>query len=231
EHANVTQDGQRHAVDAIIYATGFQATDFLAPMQIRGLNGLELNAAWRDGAEAYKGISVAGFPNLFMLYGPNTNLAHSSIVFMLESQVEYVMQCVEALRKPDVAFMDVKPERQNAYVTSLQQRLENSGWETGCTSWYKTASGRNTNNWPGFTFSYRLATRQLNPEAYEFHGWPTVSIQDEAGSHDKPEPVAAQQLRSLGLAITFIRIRKELPCPVPVSLSPVPPPVSVVPRH
>ncbi len=185
--AIVTQDGQRHAVDAIIYATGFQATDFLAPMQIKGLNGQELNAAWRDGAEAYKGISVAGFPNLFMLYGPNTNLAHSSIVFMLESQVEYVMQCIEALRKPDVAYMDVKPERQQTYVQRLQQRLENSVWETGCTSWYKTASGRNTNNWPGFTFSYRLATRQLNPGDYEFHGRASLSMQD------KPEPVAAQQ--------------------------------------
>src|SRR3546814_3908777 len=91
----VTRDGKRHVVDTLIYGTGFHATDFLAPMKVRGLDGLDLNDAWRDGAEAYKGICVSGFPNLFMLYGPNTNLAHSSIVFMLEAQVNYVLKGID----------------------------------------------------------------------------------------------------------------------------------------
>ncbi|TBW55705.1 NAD(P)/FAD-dependent oxidoreductase [Marinobacter halodurans] len=171
--AVATVDGTRHPVDAIIFGTGFKATDFLTPMTITGLEGLDLNDAWRDGAEAYKGISVAGFPNLFMLYGPNTNLAHSSIVFMLESQIRYVMQCVRMLEDPGLHFMDVKPQRQREYSDGLQRALKHSVWEAGCDSWYKTASGRNTNNWPGFTFSYRLMTSKLDLQDYELQPRPT----------------------------------------------------------
>lgn len=170
--AVITADGQRHPVDAIIFGTGFKATDFLAPMTIKGLDDVDLNTAWREGAEAYKGISVAGFPNLFMLYGPNTNLAHSSIVFMLESQIRYVMQCVHALENRDLHFMDVKPHRQQSYSDGIQQALTHSVWEAGCTSWYKTASGKNTNNWPGFTFSYRLLTSKLDLEDYKLQPKP-----------------------------------------------------------
>jgi len=171
--ALVTKNGRRHPVDAIIYGTGFQATDFLAPMTIKGLNGLDLNEAWRDGADAYKGICVSGFPNLFMLYGPNTNLAHSSIVFMLESQVHYVMQCVRLLLDSGLHFMDVKTDRQSEYAASIQKQLKGSVWESGCASWYKTASGKNTNNWPGFTFSYRLMTRTLDLQDYELYPTPS----------------------------------------------------------
>ena len=171
----VTRDGQCHEVDAIIYATGFKATDFLSPMKITGLDGIDLNRAWKDGAEAYKGISVSGFPNLFILYGPNTNLAHSSILFMLESQIRYVMQCVRTLQSPGLRYMDVKPDRQQAYDDTIQARLKNSVWEAGCTSWYKTASGRNTNNWPGFTFSYRRMTGKLELQDYELE--PTTATQ------------------------------------------------------
>ena len=164
--AVVTKDGTRHAADVLIYGTGFQATDFLAPMAITGRNGASLNAAWRDGAEAYKGISVSGFPNLFILYGPNTNLAHSSIVFMLESQVRYVMQCIETLREPAVATMDVRAERQQAYNRDVQERLDGTVWTAGCDSWYTTASGKQTNNWPDFTFAFRRMTARLAREDY-----------------------------------------------------------------
>ena len=161
--AVVTRDGRRRPVDAIIYATGFAATGFLAPMQIYGLAGRELNAAWRDGAEAYKGITVAGFPNLFMLYGPNTNLAHSSIVYMIESQLAYVMQGIRLLRDGRLRYLDTRAELQSRYNLALQQRLDRTVWQAGCTSWYKTASGKNTVNWPGFTFEYRHVTAHLNP--------------------------------------------------------------------
>lgn len=167
--AVITKDGTRHPVDTLIFGTGFKATDFLTPMAITGLDGLDLNDAWRDGAEAYKGISVAGFPNLFMLYGPNTNLAHSSIVFMLESQIHYVMQCVNRLNDPGLHFMDVKAQRQQTYNEGVQRALTHSVWEAGCHSWYKTASGKNTVNWPGFTFSYRLMTRKLDLQDYELY--------------------------------------------------------------
>ncbi len=160
-----TVDGHEHAADVLIYGTGFHATDFLAPMQIRGLDGAELNEVWRDGAEAYLGMTVSGFPNLFMLYGPNTNLGHSSIVYMLESQIGYVMQALETLRA-GARWLDVKPQVQQRYNSALQERIKHTVWDQGCSSWYKTADGKNTNNWPGFTFEYRRSTRTLDPDAY-----------------------------------------------------------------
>lgn len=174
KNAIVTRDGTRHEVDAIIYGTGFKATDFLAPMQVTGLGGLNLNEAWKDGAEAYKGMSVAGFPNLFILYGPNTNLGHSSIVFMLESQIRYVTQCIKLLMDPGLLYMDVKAGSQNSYSATIQDKLKDTVWESGCTSWYKTASGKNTNNWPGFTFSYRLMTGKLDLQDYELQPAPVT---------------------------------------------------------
>ncbi|TJY64954.1 NAD(P)/FAD-dependent oxidoreductase [Sinimarinibacterium sp. CAU 1509] len=167
-----TRDGREHAADVLIYGTGFQATDFLAPMQIRGLGGVELNEAWRGGAEAYLGMAVSGFPNLFMLYGPNTNLGHSSIVYMLESQIGYVMQALEKLRA-GMRWLDVKPQVQQRFNRALQERIKHTVWDQGCSSWYKTADGKNTNNWPGFTFEYRRSTRTLDPDAYTLE--PTTS--------------------------------------------------------
>lgn len=153
--AIVTHDGRRHPADVLIYGTGFKATDFLAPMQIIGRDGLDLNAAWRDGARAYKGIVVNGFPNLFMLYGPNTNLAHSSIIFMLESQIAYVRQAVQALHRSDIAGLEIKRARADAFDARIQGALARTVWQSGCNSWYINETGRNTVNWPGFTFTFR----------------------------------------------------------------------------
>ncbi|MDH4560955.1 NAD(P)/FAD-dependent oxidoreductase [Pseudomonas sp. BN411] len=165
ENAVVTRDGQRHEVDAIILGTGFAATDFLAPMSIRGRGGRDLNQAWQAGAEAYLGVSVSGFPNLFILYGPNTNLGHNSIIYMLESQFRYVLDGIRALQ--GLRYLDLKPEVQQRFNQRLQQDVRHTVWEQGCNSWYKTADGRNTNNWPGFTFSYRQQTRRLELDLYE----------------------------------------------------------------
>lgn len=159
-------DGRVRKVDTIIFGTGFAATDFLAPMRITGRGGRELNETWRAGAEAYLGMAVAGFPNLFMLYGPNTNLGHSSIVFMLESQIAYVMQAVERLGR-GVRSIEVRTQVQQAFNRRLQERIRHTVWDQGCSSWYKTADGKNTNNWPGFTFEYRRATRRLHDRDYE----------------------------------------------------------------
>ncbi len=168
ENGVVTKDGKHHDVDAIILGTGFAASEFLAPMTITGRQGVTLNEAWAEGAEAYKGISVNGFPNLFILYGPNTNLAHNSIVYMLESQVRYVMGCLEALEKYPGAAMDVLPERQKAFSSAIQSGLEGSVWASGCSSWYLDENGKNTVNWPGFTFNYHLSTRRVDTNDYQF---------------------------------------------------------------
>jgi cation diffusion facilitator CzcD-associated flavoprotein CzcO len=155
--AIVTADGTERKIDCIIFGTGFAATDFLVPMTITGSGELDLHQAWRNGAEAYLGMTIAGFPNFFMLYGPNTNLAHNSIVFMLESQIRYVVACLQRLRS--ARSIEVKPDVQNQFNARLQQRLRHTAWAKGCSSWYLTADGRNTTNWPGYTFEFRLKTR------------------------------------------------------------------------
>lgn len=161
-----TTTGQDCPVDAIIYGTGFEATDFLAPMTVTGRQGQELSAAWRDGAEAYLGMTVSGFPNLFILYGPNTNLGHNSIVYMLESQFAYIVDALKQIKQQRWHFVDVRPQVQGVYNRWVQQQIKKTVWEDGCTSWYKTASGKNTNNWPGFTLLYRHKTRQFQPADY-----------------------------------------------------------------
>ncbi len=170
-----TADGVEHAADVIVYGTGFQATDFLAPMQITGRHGVSLNQAWRDGAEAYLGITVHGFPNLFMLYGPNTNLGHNSIVFMLERQFGYILQALDALRERGLQWVEVRAETQGRFNRWVQDSIRKTVWEDGCTSWYKTDSGKNTNNWPGFTLAYRWRTRHF--EIGDYEALPQTAVQ------------------------------------------------------
>ncbi|WP_175666140.1 alpha/beta hydrolase fold domain-containing protein [Burkholderia ambifaria] len=162
-----TDDGVHHPVDAIVYGTGFAATAFLSPMRITGRDGLDLNDAWRRGAQAYLGLTVPGFPNFFMLYGPNTNLGHNSIVYMLESQIAHVMRCVRAMRRNGATAIDVDPRRYRRFNAHVQQRLAGSVW-SGCKSWYVDASGHNSTNWPGFTLTYRWITRFTGLSAYRF---------------------------------------------------------------
>jgi cation diffusion facilitator CzcD-associated flavoprotein CzcO len=162
----VTADGREREFDAIVYATGFASTGFLLPMRITGRGGLDLHSAWRDGAEAYLGITVAGFPNLFLLYGPNTNLGHNSIVYMLESQVTYVMDAIRALGSGKLARLEVRPSVQKRYNERLQRRIAGTVWAAGCTSWYLDASGKNVNNWPEFTFAYKRRTKKLKLRDY-----------------------------------------------------------------
>ena len=163
----ILKDGSSHQVDAIVYGTGFRATEFLSPLKILGENGVDLNQSWDDGAEAYLGINVSGFPNFHMLYGPNTNLGHNSIVYMLESQINYILQTLEIMDKKRIKSLNVKEHIQENFNRRLQEKVKNTVWDQNCDSWYKTESGKNTNNWPGFTFIYRLLTRRIDLRQYE----------------------------------------------------------------
>ncbi|MDX3108769.1 flavin-containing monooxygenase, partial [Nonomuraea angiospora] len=145
-----------HEVDTIVYATGFRSTEFLAPMEITGSGGRTLEEQWKGGPEAYLGISVPNFPNLFLLYGPNTNLGHNSIVFMIECQVEHIMSCLPYLSANGP--IEVRPEVMAAWRGQLDAAMARMVWGGGCRSWYKTAEGRVTNNWPGPTTLYRRLT-------------------------------------------------------------------------
>ena len=155
-----TADGVERPVDALIYGTGFAATDFLAPVEITGSGGKPLKEAWAKGAEAYLGLTVAGFPNLFTLYGPNTNLGAGSIIYMLERQQRYLVQCVQAMQANGWKSLAVKPEEQAVYNLGLTAKSHNSPYESGCRSWYINAQGRNTNNWIGYMSEYGEAVKQ-----------------------------------------------------------------------
>jgi cation diffusion facilitator CzcD-associated flavoprotein CzcO len=167
ENYVVTDDGTKHEVDTLILGTGFAASGFLAPIKIRGRAGRELSAAWRDGAEAYLGITVSGFPNLFMFYGPNTNLGHNSIVSMLESQIQYIKEAVTRLRAAPGTASDVKPGVQSGFNAKLPHALRNTVWAEGCKNWYIAESGKIVNNWAGFTFTYRRMTSCFDAVNYE----------------------------------------------------------------
>ena len=162
----VTADGTVHEVDTLVLGTGFTATDLLVPMQVTGRGGRTLSQAWEQGAEAHLGTAVSGFPNLFVLYGPNTNLGHNSIVLMLEAQFRYVLQAVRHLQQQG-GWMDVRPQVQAAYNDELQRRLRGTVFAGGCRSWYLTATGRNTQNWPGSTLEFRLRLRRLRLADFE----------------------------------------------------------------
>ena len=162
-----TEDGVLHEADVIIYGTGFAASDLLAPLRIRGRQGAELRACLQRGSGAYLGICVSRFPNFFMLYGPNTNLGHNSILYMLEAQVRYVLSAISVLRSGAARFVDVKPEPMQRFRAELAERLGESIWAAGCSSWYQTEAGVQTNNWPGPALEYERRTRQINLADFE----------------------------------------------------------------
>jgi len=189
ETAIVTRDGVAHPVDVVILATGFQSTAFLAPMHIEGLNGRSLTAEWADGARAYRGITVSGFPNFFMMYGPNTNLGHNSIIFMLESQTRYILGGIRSLIARDLLYLDVDPDVMRAYDERVQAELADTVWAATGKSWYKTEAGRITNNWSGSTLGYWWTTRRFDREHYRAQ--PRAEASRGAGAVAKGEAAAA----------------------------------------
>ena len=165
----VTRDGRERAVDTIVLATGFDATHFLSSMVVEGASGQRLGDVWRHGAHAYLGMTVSGFPNFFMLYGPNTNLGHNSIIFMVECQTRYVAQLVAELRREGVRSVDVRKDRMDAFNDAIQSKLSHTVWSSGCTNWYTNEEGKQTNNWPHFTLEYWRRTRRPNRDDFEWH--------------------------------------------------------------
>lgn len=162
----VSADGAHHRADAVVFGTGFESLDFLAPIDVEGAEGAKLADVWREGAEANLGITVAGFPNLFILYGPNTNLGHNSILFMVERQIDYVLQCLAGMVRRDIATLEVRRDRMDAFNRRVEEAMTRTAWAGACHSWYKTATGRVTNNWPGFTVSYWLDTLWPRPRDF-----------------------------------------------------------------
>jgi cation diffusion facilitator CzcD-associated flavoprotein CzcO len=173
EHGVVDGDGTEHEVDAIIYGTGFHATDASEyHLDVTGAGGRDLAKEWREsGLRTHLGITVAGFPNLFFLLGPNTGLGHNSVVFMIESQIRYVAQAMALADRTGAAALDTKESAQAEFQSDLQRRLAAGVWTRGgCKSWYLDAHGVNRTIWPGFTWRYWLRTRSLDPSVFELVG-------------------------------------------------------------
>lgn len=161
------EDGRVVPLDAIIWGTGFEASGFLAPLTIRGLGGRALRDAWAKGAEAHRGVAVAGFPNMILLYGPNTNLGHSSIIFMVERQMDYAMNLIQFLLDRSLAWFDVRAEAQADYNRRIQAELAQTVWVAGCRNWYRR-DGKVINNWSGSTGAFRRLMRRLDLDSYRF---------------------------------------------------------------
>ena len=166
ENAIVTKDGRTIPADVIVLATGFQSTSFLAPMTINGVGGRSLNDEWHGAARAYLGIAVAGFPNLFLMYGPNTNLGHNSIIFMIECQTNYILGCLEQMDSRGLASIELSRPVMESFDTRVQRELQRTVWAATGKSWYKTEDGRITNNWSGSTIRYWWETRHADLSLY-----------------------------------------------------------------
>jgi cation diffusion facilitator CzcD-associated flavoprotein CzcO len=162
-----TADGAAHECDLLVYATGFAATEFLTPMRVTGRDGRRLEDEWRDGARAHLGIAVPGFPNMFLMYGPNTNTGNTSVVYFHEAQARYIVQAVRAIAA--AGPLEVRAEVAAAFDAEMQRRLSGSVW-SGCTSWYRTEAGRVVTNWPGQAAEYAARTARLDRADYRAGG-------------------------------------------------------------
>ncbi len=169
-HSVITSDDTEHAVDTIIFGTGFAATKFLAPMKVFGIEDAELSQSWQEGAATHLGIAVSGFPNFFMLVGPNTGLGHNSIILMIEAQMNYIMGAIAYLEEHPSSSLNLKLRVQEESYADVQNRMKTTVWASGCNSWYLSDDGRNDTLWPGYTFDYWRKTRRFDPSAFNLEG-------------------------------------------------------------
>lgn len=168
EHSIITQDGKERPIDCLIYGTGF-ITDpriYMKNFQCTGLDGAELNEMWKQGAESYYGICVKDFPNLFQLLGPNTLLAHNSVIFMIEAQVEYILQLMQLVDQSQSDAIMVKDQAQDTFNQQVQHMFEKTVWQSGCVNWYQQEGGKNFALWPTYTWKYWLKTKKPNATDY-----------------------------------------------------------------
>ena len=169
EHSIVTNDNVEHELDCIIFGTGFYATDNPIAGIIYGRDGRQLSQVWKNGEEAYLGATVHGFPNFFFIVGPNVTLGHSSMVYMIETQVQAISRILLEADAKNAATVEVKLDVQQTYNEKLQKILGGSVWATCCDSWYKHRSGKITQLWPGFTFTFRRWNKKFNSPDYIFN--------------------------------------------------------------
>ncbi len=168
----VFEDGSEREADAIIFSTGFAVTEMPASKLVRDGDGQTLRENWNGSPQAHKGTAVEGFPNLFIMLGPNTGLGHSSMVYMVESQISYVLDALRQMDERGAHAVEVRGDALERYNVDLQEQLDGTVWNTGCASWYVDEHGRNVTLWPDWTFRFRQQTAQFDTGSYELHPAP-----------------------------------------------------------
>jgi len=169
ERSIVTRDGVERPIDVLIYGTGFRATEPLIGCRLVGKGGVELHDAWQKRMAAYLGVTVTGFPNVFILLGPNTGLGHNSVILMIEAQVRYTMNCLKLMKRRKQRVLEVRPEVQHRFVEEIYRRMSGTVWQSGgCHSWYQDQqTGEITTLWPGSVVSYLRRMRSVAASDYE----------------------------------------------------------------
>lgn len=167
----ITQDGIEHDLDLIVYSTGYDATDGVISYPVLGRGGKILAQTWEDYPRAYMGTCVPGFPNLFIVTGPNTGIGHTSALFLIESQMRYIMACITQLKKGNHQVIEVKEEAEQKYTDHIHSEMTKTVWHKGgCNSWYKSKSGKVIAMFPGFSFTYRRWAKNFKPRDHLFDG-------------------------------------------------------------
>jgi cation diffusion facilitator CzcD-associated flavoprotein CzcO len=162
----VGEDGVERPVDAIVFGTGFHVTDMPVGKYVRGRDGQTLDHLWQGSPRAHLGTAIPGYPNLFLLLGPNTGLGHNSIVYMIESQIQHVTDALRTMRQHGAATVEVRPEAVDRYNEVLERKHKGTVWTSGCSSWYLDDTGRNATLWPDWTWQFRRRTARFDPAEY-----------------------------------------------------------------
>jgi cation diffusion facilitator CzcD-associated flavoprotein CzcO len=164
----VDKNGKEHKADVIIWGTGFKVDEPLLGIDITGIDGQDLNAVWKEnGFESYYGTTVSGFPNAFILAGPNTGIGHTSLVVMLEAQFNYIMDAIKKIKQQNIKYIDVKESVQSDFCQTMQDKMIGTAWTSGCNSWYLSDSGKNFTIWPDYTFNFIRETKRINLDEYQ----------------------------------------------------------------
>ena len=182
ENSVVTKDGQELPADCIILGTGFvvDPRQYMRGFEVTGVNGHRLQDDWADASRAYMGITVPNYPNFYLLVGPNTGLGHNSIIFMIECQVHYIMECLKLLRQKNADYIDTRQQALDEFDEEVQNNIEGTVWTSGCQSWYQQEDGRNVALWPFSTWKYWLRTRRVDTSKHRFVQCPaTVNAEAE----------------------------------------------------
>ena len=164
----VTEDGRELDVDVVICATGYAAADYLGQIEVTGENGVSLKESWREGAYAYLGMTVPGFPNFFMLYGPNTNVGSNSVIFMLEAQAHYVVRALRYLHRRKKSYVAVRAQTMSDFITRIDEWMDGTVWTTRCNSYFRAANGRVVTQWPRSARVFWRMTRRFRAGDYTF---------------------------------------------------------------